>query len=402
MFLRALNSLTFRLPFLINGKDISLLEQDLKNYLNTKTSEIISFYNWRSAIYHWLKLLWIEKWDEILVSAYTCVSVSNAVIQTWSIPVYVDIDSTYNVDPEQLENKITQKTKAIIIQHTFWKPANLDRILKTAKKHNLFVMEDCAHSLGAEYNGKKIWTFWDLSIFSFWRDKVISSVNWGFLLINNETLFNKIPKIKNSLINISIGQVTKNLIYIKVWFIAYKLYNFCWIWKIIMVLARKLKLFPNILTLKEKSCNFKKFFYKYPNCLAYIWRWELAKLDEYNTHRIKIAEFYKKELAWFVELPKEDKNEKNIYFMFMIKVSRARELMNFCKKKWVLLGDYWFWQNIAPIGTDLKKASYKWDCINTEDLVIKLVHLPTHAWIDIKSAEKVVNLIKKFETGLLN
>jgi len=188
--------LTYKLPFLRYWKNSTFIENEFLSYLNLEKSKIISLYNWRSAIFHALKLIWVTKTDEIIVNGYTCVSVSNAVIQSWAKIKYSDINKdNLWFDILELKNNITENTKVIIVQHTFWKPAYIDEIMKIARTNDIIVIEDCAHSLWTKLNWLKLWWVWDFSIFSTGRDKVISSVTWWFLVINNSKFFNKTEKI---------------------------------------------------------------------------------------------------------------------------------------------------------------------------------------------------------------
>ena len=127
-YLDSIYSMTFRLPKLRKWNDIEKAEKSLINYLWATDSKMISFYNWRSALYNALKMIWIKKSDEIIVSWFTCVTVSNAVIQSsWKI-IYSDIDKkTLWFDIKELEKNITSKTKVIVVQHTFGKPSNIKK-----------------------------------------------------------------------------------------------------------------------------------------------------------------------------------------------------------------------------------------------------------------------------------
>ncbi len=333
LFFESFKSITLLLPSLRKGNSNLILENEIKSYLWLEKSEIISLYSWRSAIFQALKIIWINKKDEVIINWYTCVSVSNAVIQTWAKPIYSDINKkNYSFDIKKLEEKITKNTKVIIVQHTFWKNWNIKQILKIAKKYWILIIEDCAHSLWTKIEKKHLWTFWDFTILSTWRDKVISTVNWWFLLINNKDYFKEIKKIKEKLINLPILITLKNHFYNIFAFIAYKTYDFLYIWNFLMLLSKKIKLFPYILTKEEKECNFIKFYYKLPNSLARIWIKELQKIKKYNNHRRSIAEYYneliknKKVKIWFTKL----KNEKNNYFRYPI-------LLKDIKQTWKLL-----------------------------------------------------------------
>lgn len=143
-----------------SNQSIQKYEDMFKKFLNV--SHASSFWKGRVALYAILKALGIGEGDEVLVEGFTCVVVPNAVIFAGAKPVYIAPDpKTYNMDVSQIETAITSKTKAIIVQHTFGLPADMDSILNIAKKYNLRVIEDCAPALGAIYKGRKVGTFGD-------------------------------------------------------------------------------------------------------------------------------------------------------------------------------------------------------------------------------------------------
>ena len=389
-FLNTLFLLTFYLPHLRYWNDIENLENELKNYLNAENSRIYSFYNGRSALFHALRQLNLDKKDEVLVSWYTCVSVVNAVLHAWWKTVYVDIDKdSLNMSIKDIEKKITNNTKVLIIQHTFWNPANITEIMKIAKKNNLIVIEDCAHAIWASINNKKIWTFWDMSIFSTWRDKVISSVTWWFLLINNKNINFKKPK----LIPVSRKLAISNLMYNIVAYIAWKTYDIK-LWKVIMYIARKFDIIPPILTPSEKACNFDNFYYQFPNSLAYLARKELKKIDIINQHRIKIANFYNKNLN-FNKITLIN-FAQNIYFNYPIFVDNIDKVLLKFRKHNIYLWNYWSWKNIVPYKTNLQNCMYKkWTCPVAENIVKKILTLPTHFQLSSKQANTIYKICEK-------
>ncbi|MBU1167833.1 aminotransferase class I/II-fold pyridoxal phosphate-dependent enzyme, partial [Patescibacteria group bacterium] len=134
--------------------------------------EAVSFGSGRAALYYLLKSFGVTTGDEVIVQAYTCVSVPNSIVWLGAKPVYVDVRNDFNMDPELIEPAITSKTKVILTQNTFGKPADIRRIKDIAEKHNLILIEDAAHALGAEVASQKIGGFGDGAIFSFGRDKV--------------------------------------------------------------------------------------------------------------------------------------------------------------------------------------------------------------------------------------
>ena len=145
-----------------------------------------SYNSGRSAMADLLMSFGIGKDDEVLVQAFTCVAVPNSVLWATATPIYVDIDNTLNMDLRDAEKKISKKTKAIVVQHTLGLTANMSEIAAFAKKHNLLVFQDCAHSLGAVSNGTDIGLFGDAAFFSFGRDKVLSSVFGGMAIVREE------------------------------------------------------------------------------------------------------------------------------------------------------------------------------------------------------------------------
>ena len=395
--------MTLRLPKLRYWDDVEYVENQLLSYITDNNSKIISFYNWRSAIYHCLKLIWVEKYDEVIVSWHNCISVSNAVIQSWAKIIYSDINQkNLWLDLVDLESKINENTKVIIVQHTFWKPSDIVEIIKVANKNNILVIEDCAHSLWSRVNWKKLGSFWDFSIFSTWRDKVISSVTWGFLIINNESYFNKIDEVKNKLKMPSRILVLKNLFYNISAYKAYKTYDFFKLWRVVIYLSRKFNLITEILTSTEKNCNFNEFNYKLPNSLAYLTSKELVNIKLISNHRASIAEFY----DWLLKnkrikiLFKLTKKEKNNYFRYPILVKSEKtknELYNYMRKNDIILWNTWSWINIVPIWSNLKKAKYIiWNCPIAEDISKRILTLPNHNYISAQDAKKVVELLNNY------
>jgi len=411
-------------------KSVKNIEKKLLNYLNLEDAEIISFYNWRSAIFHWIKLLWIweNKSDEILTQAFSCVSVSNSIIQSWAIPIYCDVDSSLNISFDEIKAKYTPNTKAILVQNTFWNPADLEKIKNFCEEKNIFLIEDCAHSLWAEFWWKKVWWFWDISIFSFWRDKVISSINWGFLIVNNEKLketdyfknfltptfwVQRVLERKNfwnnQLINLPLKELLKNIFYIKFSFKAKIFYDFFWLWKIILFAWRKLKFSPDVLSCNEKFCKEKNLFYKYPNCLAEIWEMEFDEdLKKFNFHREKIFKMYKKNLKKFSDEWKiffawenfSKWNWKNISLripLFITEKSKnsAKEILQLWKKEKIIFWDR-YRNVIDPIWTNFENAKYeKWSCKDAEELARKVINLPNHFWIKEKDCFRVCEFLEK-------
>ena len=395
--LQSLYLMTFWLFKLKKWKDKILFEKELLNYLWLKDSKIISFYNGRSAIFHTLKIIWVGREDEVIINAYNCVSIVNAVLQTWAKIVYSDIEKdTLSFDFEIFKKNITKNTKVIILQHTFWKIArDYDKIIKFAKEKSILVIEDCAHSL---WNNTDI--LWDFAIFSIWRDKVISGVTWWFLVINNKKYFDKLKEIKQTLKMPSIFLILKNLNYNIVWYKAYKLYDFFKFWRVIIYLSRKLKLITEILTPNEKRCNFNNFYLDLPNSLAFLARKELKRIGLYTKIRLKNTKYYLDNIKNNkIKILFNDLKNYN-WFRFPILLNSEKEknkLVKSAKENNIILWTSWSWINIVPIWTDLKKAQYKlWSCKLAEDISKRIVSLPNHKMIKKIDLNKIIKLLNKY------
>jgi dTDP-4-amino-4,6-dideoxygalactose transaminase len=124
--------------------------------------------------------------DEVIVPTMTFAATANAVIHSGGIPVFADCErDTMNIDPKDIERKITPKTKAIIPVHFAGRPCNMDAIMNIAERHNLKVVEDCAHAIETEYHGGKAGTFGDIGCFSFYVTKNIVTGEGGMAITNN-------------------------------------------------------------------------------------------------------------------------------------------------------------------------------------------------------------------------
>lgn len=140
----------------------------------------------------------LEPDDEVITTAATFPTTLNPIIQNNLIPVFVDIEKdTYNIDASQIEQSITDRTKAIMIAHTLGNPADMNEITRIAKKYNLFLIEDTCDALGAEFAGKKCGTFGDFSTYSFYAAHHITMGEGGALLTNNLSLYRQALSIRD-------------------------------------------------------------------------------------------------------------------------------------------------------------------------------------------------------------
>jgi perosamine synthetase len=189
-------NLVLKSGWLTQGKNVKKFEKLLAEFLRVKYAVAVS--SGTAALHLSLMAIGIKPNDEVIVPALTFPATANVVEIIGARVVLVDVDTaTFNIDPSKIEKRITSKTKAIIPVHLCGQSADMDPILRIAKKHKLIVIEDAACALGAEYKGKKCGTIGDLSCFSFHPRKIITTGEGGVVVTNNRTLAQKIKSLRD-------------------------------------------------------------------------------------------------------------------------------------------------------------------------------------------------------------
>lgn len=186
---------TLRSGWITLGPKTKIFEEDLKKYVGSKYT--IALNSCSAALHLSMIAIGIKEGDEVITTPLTFAATVHAIIHCGGKPVFADIDrETFNIDPDKIEALITKKTKAIIPVHYGGHPVKLDKIKKIAKKYNLYVIEDAAHAIGAEYKGKKIGTLSDLTCFSFHPVKNMTTGDGGAITTNNKKLAEKLSMLR--------------------------------------------------------------------------------------------------------------------------------------------------------------------------------------------------------------
>lgn len=173
------------------GPKVKEFEEKCANYLGVKYAVAVN--NCTAALHLALLSIGIKKGDEVLVADFTFPATGHSVLYCGAKPVFVDVDpKTYNIDPELIEEKITDKTKAIIPVHTFGQPAQMEKIIKITKNYNLKVIEDAACAFGAKNKDKHAGTIGDVGCFSFHARKGITTGEGGMVVTDDKTMAEKI------------------------------------------------------------------------------------------------------------------------------------------------------------------------------------------------------------------
>lgn len=178
------------------GKYVKEFENQFQIYHNNFSAVAVS--NGTVALHLALESLNIGVNDEVIVPDLTFAASVNAIIYTGAKPVLVDISvETLNIDINQIENLITNKTKAIMVVHLYGNPCNMDSIIKIAKKYNLFIIEDCAEALGSLYKNKPVGVFGDVATFSFYGNKTITTGEGGMIIFKNSDIADKAKVLRD-------------------------------------------------------------------------------------------------------------------------------------------------------------------------------------------------------------
>lgn len=334
LLLKSLNQL-----YLFKDCHLREFEEDFSRFIGVKRTIGVS--SARFGLLILLKSLGLNKGDEIILSAYNFYAIP-AVLKSLGIkPVFVDVDEdSYNINVEAIEERITNKTKALIVTHLFGLPCNMDAILNICSTFKLILIEDCADSCGASYKGKKVGSFGEAALFSFSMGKNIYCLGGGAVTFNNQSLHTEAKKRLDVYSKAPGAIIFKGLL-------KYFIYSF--------LFGKKTFPFFTYPALRISNlCNFSPtdFFFKarskYIFALtdkqkfligriqARLASRQLDKLEEINFQLVKNAEllnfFLKSEKNIIVPQPPND-DYRHIYVNYRIQVEKREEFIQRLLKK---------------------------------------------------------------------
>lgn len=271
----------------ILGPEVHEFEDIMKDYLESNFA--ISCASGTDALILALKGLDIGSGDEVITTPFTFFATAGAIHRVGAKPVFVDIDpDTFNIDPDKIEEKITENTKAIMPVHLYGQPAEMDKILEIAKKHSLKVVEDNAQGVGAKFDDKFAGTFGDVGTLSFFPSKNLGAMGEGGLcLVQNEELAQKIKQLR--------------------------------------VHGENPKYFHQYVGINSRLQTIQ----------AAVLKIKIKHLADWSEGRRKNAEIYYKELKDIqqIKLPKIHEKAETLYNQFTVKVNDRDELMEYLKEK---------------------------------------------------------------------
>ncbi|MCV0393510.1 MAG: DegT/DnrJ/EryC1/StrS family aminotransferase [Nitrosopumilus sp.] len=274
-------------PQLTDGPRLRKFESKFGYFTKSKFSMGVS--NGTSAIHLTLKALDIKKGDEVIVPDLTFIATANAVLHCGATPIPADIDSTLNISIKSIEEKITNKTKAIIPVHFAGSVCNIMDIIKIGKKNNIKIIEDCAHSLGAFFKNKHVGTFGIAGCFSFYPTKNITTIEGGMVITDSNIISKKITQARNH-------GLSKSLI------------------------ERHMKNKPWIYDMKDFGYNFRLDEVRSSLGLS-----QLLRIKDLEAKRINAAKYYNKKLENVkgIETPSTYVGKNHIYHLYIIKINKS-------------------------------------------------------------------------------
>lgn len=333
-----------------NGRYIELFEQKFSEYLGVKHALACS--NGTVALHLALLALGIGPGDEVIVPTFTYVATANAVKYTGATPVFVDCQlNTWNIDPEKIEPLISSSTKAIIPVPLYGHPCDMQQIMDIATKHSLFVIEDAAEALGAKYKSTMCGSIADISSFSFYGNKTITTGEGGMVVTNDDALAAKVRLLKGQ------GMDPKR----RYWF-------------------------PIV-----------GYNYRLTNIQAAIGLAQLENIDKFLNKRRLIAKWYYKNLSGIngIILPVEKDYATHSYWMYSILVEdqygRSRyDTMTMLAERGVETRPFFYPMHLMPVYED--RISKR--LANAELIASKGINLPTYYDLEEKNVVFIAEVLR--------
>lgn len=347
------------------GPKVEKFENNFKTYIGSQFSLAVN--SATAGLHLSLKALGVGPGDEVITTPMTFCATANVIVHCGAKPVFADICvDDWNIDPKEIEKKITRKTKVIIPVHLHGRPCKMDEILTIAKKHKLFVLGDAAHAVEAKYKGRKVGNIGDLAVFSFYATKNLATGEGGMVVTNNPLWAKKIKIM-------SLHGLSRD---------AYKRYS--------------VKIFRHY---KAVEAGFK---YNMMDIQASIGLHQLARIDENAKIRRKYWEDYNKAFKEIPELILPKPEEVNTYharhlYAILLNTDKLRigrdQLINKLIKANIGSGVHFFPVHFHPF----YKKQYgfkKGDFPNAEFVGERILSLPLGANLKEQDITDVIETVK--------
>jgi len=366
----------------------------IASILKCNQDQVFLYWKGRVALYAILKAMGVQKDDEIILPAFTCVVVPNAILYLGAKPIYVDISpENYNINIDLLEKTITTRTKVIICQNTFGLSSNIEQMIQIAKRHNLFSIEDCTHGFGGYYNGNPNGSYCDAAFYSTQWNKPFSTGIGGFLVVNNQELINKVEQLEGKKIKPSL--MDKTILAFLLFFNRYFVNRYTY-WTMIKFYRFLSK--NNLIIGSNQGGELsgvkipKDYFKDISSVQVNAGIRQLKQLDKVSKLRknnaLEYTQFLKDQNKTFVN---ENLFDNHLFLKYPLLVKDRELFFRLAEKEKISLGD-WFLSPLHPVEGSLKL----WN-LNSEffpqgtSISKKIVNLPT----DIEDNSKVLKFLTR-------
>jgi perosamine synthetase len=378
---------------LVEGPSIGAFENAFATAIGARHG--VSFAAGRVGLYAILRCLGIGAEDEVLLQVPTHVVVANAIRYTGARPVYIDCDlSSYNIDLEQAEERVTPRTRAILVQHTFGIPVDMASAAALAERHGLHLIEDCVHALGARYDGRQVGTFGRAAFFSTEETKTISTTMGGMVTTNDPSLAEQLYEFQRGCEAPSAYQTARYLLKLVTYYLLTEPRT-----HVIARAAYELGGRRHPLPRPTEDAELKGerppgFATRLSNGQAAVGLTQLAGLAANLAHRHLIAERYRALLAphGFV-LPKPPAVSRPAYVRYPVWVDDRAAAERAMGSRAVL--GTWF-TSVLEEAIDPRYGGYlAGSCPRAEDAARHLVNLPTHPRVDERDAAEIAARLRR-------
>lgn len=336
---------------------VSQFESDFSQYLGS--GYCLALNSATAWLFLALEVMDIKE-KEVITTAMTFVSTNHGIIQHGGIPVFTDIErDTLNISPNEIEKNITPDTKVIMVVHYGGHACDMDKIMNIAKKYNLLVIEDCAHAAWWLYKWKKLWTFWDIAVFSFHAVKNMTTGDGGMLATNNKTYYEKIKKLR-------------------------------WVWMSKDTYDREGE--KGYSWYYDIDCLWYKFHMN--DIAAAIGIEQLKKLDTLNSKRKEIAEKYNQafqNIEW-MEIPTPKDYTTSAYHNYVIKTKYRDDLNVYLAEHGISTGVHYIPSNHYDIYNKFWNPTPI-----TQEVWSQLLTLPIYPGLSSKDQDLVIEKIVNFK-----
>jgi len=358
-----------------------------------------TYYRGRVALYALLKALDIASGDEVLTQAFTCVAVPEGIMAAGAKPVWVDIEAQgYNMDPNDLERKLTSKTRAIVVQHTYGIPADMGPILAIAEKHGIPLIEDCCHTLASTYDGKVVGSFGVGSFYSFeWGKPIVVGIG-GAAVVNDLALRERVAAQYAEYYTPPAGNQLK----LQLQYLAHRiLYRPILYWPVRW-------LFHTLGSLGVAESNYnpieegkiaEDFLMRMIPPLQQRLKHKFTELDAITAHsRQTVARYASEITSQAISHPLVPSKGEAVYARYPLRVSNKPALLAAARRANVELAE-WYTTPVHPLaGAELALVHYKAGmCPNAEKICNHVVTLPTHLSVRNEDVAHIIEFLNKIQ-----